>query len=233
MFSFRNDPGADGAGVAFTDAVGPDGGVLDLGGTGPVPAQGWAAVQAALGVPALRVHQVHGDRVVVVGPDTRAPDLAQEQADGLVTAVRGVALAVRVADCLPVLFADTAAGVVGAAHAGRAGLAAGVLPAALAAMDRLGARAPVAWIGPHICAACYEVPAALREEFCALHPAAFAETPRGTPALDLGAAARAQLAGLGCTVVATGECTRTTPSLHSHRRDAARAGRQAGLVWLP
>ncbi|MGC3993865.1 MAG: polyphenol oxidase family protein [Propionicimonas sp.] len=234
MFSFRNDPGADGVGVAFFDAVAPDGGRLDLSLLWPDAwrAPDWDRAEAELGVPVLNVHQVHGDRVVVVDAGTDPRALAAEEADALVTTARGIALAVRAADCLPVLFADTAGGVVGAAHAGRVGLGAGVLPATVAAMSRLGASTIAVWIGPHICGDCYEVPATLRDEFGALHPAAVAATSWGTPSLDLGAAARAQLEALDCTVVRVDPCTRTTPTLHSFRRDAAASGRQAGVVWL-
>ncbi len=228
MFSYRNDPDADGVGVAFCDAVAPDGGRLDL--AGPAAAE---VLAGALGVPVVGVRQVHGTRVVVVADGADPDRLARETADALVTTVRGVALSVRVADCLPVVFADPDTGVVGVAHAGRVGLAAGVLPAAVAALAGLGARELTAWIGPHICGRCYEVPAALLEEFCRTHPRARAATSWGTPSLDLGAAAAVQLAGLGCTVRRFDPCTRTTASLHSFRRDGDRSGRQAGLVWLP
>ena len=235
VFSYRNDPGADGAGVVCCDAVGPDGGRFDLSLVVPDAwrAPDWDVLEATLGLPALNVHQVHGDRVVRVDADTDPRALAAEHADALVTTARGVALAVRAADCLPVLFADPDAGVVGAAHAGRAGLAAGVLPATLARLVELGARRVTVWIGPHICGACYEVPEAMRDAFGADHPAAVATTSWGTPSLDLGAAAQEQLTALGCTVLRVGACTRETPSLHSYRRDGARSGRQAGLVWLP
>jgi copper oxidase (laccase) domain-containing protein len=113
------------------------------------------------------------------------------------------------------------------------GLGAGVLPATVARMAELGAGRITAWIGPHICGACYEVPAALQAGYCRVHPAALATTSWGTPSLDLGAAAAAQLAELGCTVVRVDPCTRTTPTLHSYRRDGAASGRQAALAWLP
>ena len=142
-------------------------------------------------------------------------------------------MAIRVADCLPVLLADASAGVVAAAHAGRVGLVAGVLPAALAAMRGQGARDITAWIGPHICGACYEVPGAMRAEVTATLPGAWSTTAWGTPALDLGDAAAIQLEGEGCTVHRLDPCTKETATLHSHRRDAADAGRQAGIVWLP
>ena len=235
MYSFRNDPGADGAGVACCDAVAPDGGRLDL--TLGVPdgwrSADWELVERDLGVPVLIAYQVHGARVLVVDARSDPRAVAAEQADALVTTDRRLAVAVRVADCVPVLFADPAAGVVGAAHAGRVGLDAGVLAATVAGMTGLGAGRITAWIGPHICGDCYEVPADLQAEYCRRHPAARATTGWGTPSLDLGATAAAQLAALGCAVVRVDPCTRTTPTLHSYRRDGAAAGRQAAMVWLP
>ena len=235
MYSFRNDPGADGAGVACCDGVAPDGDRLDL--TLGVPdgwrSADWELVESDLGVPVLNAYQVHGARVLVVdsGSDPRA--VAAEQADALVTTDRRLAVAVRAADCVPVLFADPGAGVVGAAHAGRVGLDAGVLAATVARMTSLGAGRITAWIGPHICGDCYEVPAELQADYCRTHPAARATTGWGTPSLDLGATAAGQLAALGCAVVRVDPCTRTTPTLHSYRRDGAAAGRQAAIVWLP
>lgn len=235
MFSFRHDPGADGAGVAFFDAVAPDGGRLDLtlGWADRWRSPDWDLAEQALGVPILNAYQVHGDRVLVVSQDSDARQVASEAADALVTTARGVGLAVRAADCLPVLFADASAGVVGAAHAGRVGLAAGVLQAGVRRMSDAGATSVTAWIGPHICGACYEVPAALQSEYCRLFPAAEATTAWGTSSLDLGTAAELLLRDLGCQVVRVDPCTRTTPSLHSYRRDGAAGGRQAGVVWLP
>lgn len=228
MFSFRNDPGTDGAGVAFCDAVAPGGGRFDLAGAGDR-----ARLAAELGVPVVGVHQVHGARVVAVPAGADAAAIGAERADALVTTARAVALSVRVADCVPVLLADPESGVVGAAHAGRVGLLAGVLPATVAALAELGARTLTAWIGPHVCGACYEVPLELREEFCGVHPSALATTSWGTPSIDLGVAADAQLSALGVTVRRVDPCTRTTSTLHSFRRDGAASGRQAGLVWLP
>jgi YfiH family protein len=254
VFSYRNDP-AGGVGIAFTDredgfSAGPLGplnlGRTDLDDPDALRAN-LAAVRAALGVTrVVTVHQVHGIDVLDVddtslagwGADSWLGDAvpgapALPLADALVTTRRGVALAVRVADCLPVLLADAAAGVAAAAHAGRVGLAAGVLPATLARMTALGAEKITAWIGPHVCAGCYEVPSAMRDEVSASLPAAWATTSWGTPALDLAGAAAAQLAEAGCAVIRRDPCTRETPSLHSHRRDGDRAGRQAGVIWLP
>jgi len=235
MYSFRNDPGADGAGVACCDAVAPDGGRLDLtlGVRDGWRAAQWDLVEADLGIRAVNAYQVHGARVLTVDAGTDRRRMAAEKADALVTTDRRLAVAVRIADCVPVLFADPDAGVVAAAHAGRVGLGAGVLPATVARMSELGAARITAWIGPHICGDCYEVPADLQAAYGQAHPAAVATTSWGTPSLDLGAAAAVQLAALGCTVVRVDPCTRTTPTLHSYRRDGAASGRQAALAWLP
>jgi YfiH family protein len=173
------------------------------------------------------MRQVHGATVVTVDGSGVRPD-----ADGLVTTRPDVVLLVRVADCVPVLLADPDAGVLGVAHAGRPGLAAGVVPATVARMRELGAAEVTAWVGPHVCGGCYEVPEAMREEVGAVVPAAVATTTWGTPSLDIGAGVRAQLADAGVAVVDLARCTRESADLYSYRRDGAGAGRLGGLVWL-
>lgn len=234
MYTFLRDPGADGVGVAFSDAVAADGSVLSLGGAHGAAgrAPGIAVVEADLGVPLAVVRQVHGVEVAVVTGADQLDAVAARSADALLTTAPGVGLAVRVADCVPVLLADAAAGVVAAAHAGRVGLAAGVLQATVAAMRAHGASAITGWIGPHICGCCYEVPDAMAAEVDAAVPGTRSTTSWGTPALDLGAGAAGVLAGLGVRPVTVGGCTLEQPSLHSHRRDAAASGRQAGIIWL-
>jgi len=178
------------------------------------------------------IRQVHGAEVVTVGSGvaTGVVDLGHE-ADALVTAEPGTALAVLVADCLPVLLADARAGVVGAAHAGRPGLHAGVLLRVLEAMGRLGATPDrmVALVGPGICGSCYEVPAVMRDEVAAGLPAAAATTRLGTPALDLPAGAAEQLRAAGVTVRLDERCPAEDPDLFSYRRDG-RTGRFAGWI---
>jgi purine-nucleoside/S-methyl-5'-thioadenosine phosphorylase / adenosine deaminase len=191
------------------------------------------------GSPPLRLalmHQVHGAEVHIVDGGRWPPsgDAGEVPvADALVTAQPDVALVVRVADCVPVLLADGHAGVVGAAHAGRAGLVAGVVPAALAAMRALGAERIRAWVGPHVCGSCYEVPEPLRAEVSAAHPEASASTSWGTPALDIGAGVVAQLVAAGVKVDAASafRCTVEDDDLFSYRRQGRRSGRTAGLVW--
>ncbi len=169
------------------------------------------------------MRQVHGDRVVTAGGE-------RQDCDGIVTDRPDVVLLVRVADCVPVLLADVAAGVLGAAHAGRPGLAAGVVPATVARMRELGARSVRAWLGPSVCGRCYEVPAAMRAEVCAVEPAAHSTTSWGTPALDVAAGVRAQLSRAGVEVSEVSRCTLESPELYSYRRDGDRAGRLAGLI---
>ncbi|GAA1523412.1 polyphenol oxidase family protein [Nocardioides humi] len=227
MFAFREtadlDPGPDRGDrveVAFTDAS------LDLREGDGLPGA-LAALTEAAGVPFARLNQVHGADVVEVG----GPSDDLPTADGQVTAAAGVGLMVRVADCVPVVLADPAAGVVGVAHAGRRGVELDVVTRTVERMRALGASGVRAWVGPHICGRCYEVPATMRAEVAARVPATYAETGWGTPALDLGAGVAAQLAAAGVPVTEFAGCTREDESLHSHRRDGARSGRFAGLVW--
>jgi YfiH family protein len=188
-------------------------------------------IEADLGLPLAVVRQVHG--VTVADADELSvAELAGTEADALVATRPRVALAVRVADCVPVLFADAAAGVIGAAHAGRVGLAAGVLQATVAALRARGARQLTAWIGPHVCGACYEVPKELADQVAQQVPGTRSTTSWGTPALDLGAGAARVLAHLGVETVDVAACTLESADLHSYRRDAAASGRQAGIIWL-
>ncbi|GGO81775.1 peptidoglycan editing factor PgeF [Wenjunlia tyrosinilytica] len=177
------------------------------------------------------MNQVHGrDVAVVEGPWTGAVP----EVDGIVTARRGLALAVLVADCTPVLLADPAAGIAAAAHAGRPGLLAAVVPATVEIMCALGADPSriVAATGPSVCGACYEVPEEMRAEVAAAVPQSWSTTSWGTPAVDVAAGVHAQLSGLG---VPSGEkshiCTLESSDHFSYRRERT-TGRLAGYVWL-
>ena len=198
-----------------------------------------AAVAAATGTEHTRWHlmqQVHGAQVGVVHAGT-PPGAELPAVDAIVTREPDRPLGVQVADCVPVLLAgDTA---VGAVHVGRRGLAAGVVAAVLAALERLGVAAPglAAAIGPAIGGCCYDLPRARRDDVVAALPgdaadAATATTRDGSPSLDLPAAVEAQLVGAGVSVAhRTASCTRCDPQQRwfSHRADP-RSGRQLGLV---
>jgi purine-nucleoside/S-methyl-5'-thioadenosine phosphorylase / adenosine deaminase len=193
-----------------------------------------ARLASELGVPVVFLEQVHGTRVAVVDAPPAADEADRPAADGVVTARLGIGLAVLAADCVPVLLADPQAGVVGAAHAGRVGAAAGVLPAVVAAMTDLGARAGAieVLLGPAVCGGCYEVPAAMRAEVDARLPGSAVRTRSGTPGLDLRAGLYHQLVELGIgRVGADPRCTVEDRALYSHRRDG-RTGRQAAVTWL-
>jgi YfiH family protein len=189
----------------------------------------------SLGLEPARVvwmNQVHrADVAVVDGPwgDRPVPEV-----DAVVTVQRGLALAVLTADCTPVLLADPVAGVVAAAHSGRPGMVAGVVPAAVRAMTELGAEAGriVARTGPAVCGRCYEVPDAMRADVAAVEPAAYAETSWGTPAVDVTAGVHAQLERLGVhDREQSPVCTLESGDHFSYRRDRT-TGRLAGYVWL-
>ncbi|MFD3802726.1 peptidoglycan editing factor PgeF [Streptomyces sp. NPDC058611] len=233
-----------GAHFAFTDRWGGVSAVpyeeLNLGGAvGDDPAAvlaNRARAAESLGIAPDRVvwmNQVHGRDVAVVdgpwGAGTDTPCV-----DAVVTARRGLALAVLTADCTPVLLADPVAGVVGAAHAGRPGLVAGVVPAAVEAMVALGAEPGriTARTGPAVCGRCYEVPAGMRDTVAAVVPAARAETSWGTPAVDVVAGVHAQLAEAGVMESRRSPvCTLESRDHFSYRRDRV-TGRLAGYVWL-
>jgi YfiH family protein len=178
----------------------------------------------------LDMQQVHGDAVLCVDADDATG--ARVACDGLITDTPDLVLMVRAADCVPVLLADLDRGLVGAVHAGRPGLAAGIVPEAVAGLRTQGADRLIAWIGPHVCGACYEVPAGMQAEVSEAVPAAASTTSWGTPALDIGAGVRAQLEEAGVTVHDASRCTRESADLFSFRRDGQHSGRQAGLIRL-
>ncbi|MGP4090729.1 peptidoglycan editing factor PgeF [Streptomyces sp. KR55] len=179
------------------------------------------------------MNQVHGNDVAVVDGPWDSP-AGIPPVDVIVTVRRGLALAVLTADCVPVLLADPVAGIAAAAHAGRPGMVAGVVPAALRAMMELGAEPHriVARTGPAVCGRCYEVPEPMRAEVAAVEPAAYAETSWGTPAVDVTAGVHAQLERFGVGDRAQSPvCTLESGDHFSYRRDRT-TGRLAGYVWL-
>jgi YfiH family protein len=178
------------------------------------------------------MQQVHGADVAVV--DGPAPT-GVPAVDGLVTTAPGLGLLVLAADCLPVLLADAEAGVVAVAHAGRQGLAAGVLQATLATMQGLGAQPAhtSAVVGPAACGRCYEVPQEMADAVGAAVPGARGTTRQGTASVDLVAGAVAVLERAGVRAPrAVGGCTLEQPSRWFSYRRSGITGRHAGLVRL-
>jgi polyphenol oxidase len=238
---FGYDEVLSAARVAFTDRFGgvskPPYGELNLGSTVGPDAEGvgenFALIATEFGVPrekVVRVSQVHGRDVYAVRPDVELPVQPMPVADGIVTTRSDVVLAVRAADCLPVLLVGD--GVIGAAHSGRKGMYIGVVPATVDAMRELGASRITAVLGPYACGKCYEVPAEMRAEVAERVPAAYSETSWGTPALDVAAGVRAQLAEAGVEVIDATDCTIESANLYSYRREGPASGRMAGLVKL-
>jgi YfiH family protein len=190
----------------------------------------------------VTAHQVHSPTTVVVERPWSVEE--RPRADAMVTATRGVALGVLTADCAPVLFADGEAGVVGAAHAGWRGAIGGVLEAAIAAMEKLGAERERirASVGPCIGQSAYEVGWDFEQEFLRqdrenarflVQPA-----PAARPHFDLAgyAAHRLARAGLG-KVQSLAACTYArADDFFSYRRSQASKeadyGRQISAIVL-
>src|SRR5258708_7443977 len=165
-----------------------------------------AAAQLGLAPECLvSCHQVHGTATITVERPWRRAE--NPRADGMVTAVPGIALGVLAADCAPVLFADPEARIIGAAHGGWRGALAGVMEATVAAMAALGARPERirAGIGPCIGQPSYEVGPEFAATFAAADPASggfFEPAPREGPFLfDLGGYIADRLVRLGLAAV--------------------------------
>jgi polyphenol oxidase len=212
---------------------------------------GWDQVAGAVGVHTshlVLVRQVHGASVSVVrrGALSSAARTGQDNADIMITDDRDVALAIRTADCVPVLIADRRTGVVAAAHAGWRGLAAAAPQATVVALAREFGSRPgdlVAAIGPSISAARYEVGQDVRDRFEAARferphlDRWFAEGTRaGHWQFDGWQSARDQLEMAGVPaeqVHVAGLCTSAHEGLFcSYRRDGAGAGRLAAVIRL-
>jgi YfiH family protein len=178
------------------------------------------------------LEQVHGKTVV----QAEAANCRVE-ADASVTRHTAAVCAVMTADCLPILFCDQQGTVVAAAHVGWKGLAAGVIEATVAAM-RVPSANILAWLGPAISQAAFEVGADVRELFINSDPAsaaAFLPHPDNSEKYhaDLYALGRLRLQGLGVTQVYGGDrCTYCENDVFfSYRRDGV-TGRMATFIWL-
>lgn len=176
----------------------------------------------------LFMRQCHGSGVAVVtGPWCDAPP----SVDALVTTTAGLALAVLVADCTPVLLSDEDKGVIAAAHAGRPGMLAGVIGNTVEAMRRLGSTRIHATVGPSVCGRCYEVPERMRDHAAKVVPESVTVSWTGTPAIDVAAGVVSQLRANDVAVHWVPGCTRESARLYSYRRDGTTA-RNAGVVMM-
>jgi hypothetical protein len=203
-------------------------------------AQNRQRVEAFLPAKPVWLEQVHGADVVTVRQGDRASIDADSapshppRGDAAVTRAADVVLGVRVADCLPVLFADRDGSVVGIAHAGWRGLAAGVLENTVAAMQCEPTHI-VAWFGPAIGPSAFEVGDVVRDAFMRSDVASTAAFVAGRPGkwyADLEALARRRLARVGVTSVHGGDMCTLSDSrrFFSFRRDGTTA-RMAAFVW--
>ena len=173
------------------------------------------------------MRQVHGDDLAVVDASSPA-DVAD--VDALVTDAPGLAVAVLVADCVPVVVVGTRA--VAVVHAGRRGVQSGIVTKAIGALRELDDGPLRAQLGPSICGRCYEVPEAMQGEVVAVVPEARTSTRAGTPGLDLRAGLRAQLSAAGVVAVqVSATCTAEDPAYFSYRRDGE-TGRFAGIAMI-
>jgi len=209
--------------LGFTDAR------TDLG-RGPAAdgsvVAGVQSLAAVLGGRPALMHQVHGAHVAVADPDAPTP-----QADALIVDRPGVVAIVRVADCTPIVVVAPELPLAAVVHAGRVGMAAGVVTAAVDELRRRGAERLQAWVGPRACGRCYEVPEQMAADVAAIEPATRATTRRGTPGLDIGAGVIAQLQRADVAVQDLGGCTIEDDTFWSHRRQGDAAGRfGAGVV---
>jgi YfiH family protein len=198
----------------------------------PAWEDGWRQLAAATGIDTIaRCRQVHGASVVVCDHALPAGLNLMGEADAMVTARADLLLAVTVADCVPVFLMDPGRRVVGLAHAGWRGTAAGVVRAALEGMRGLGAlEAEVyAYLGPAICGGCYEVGPEV--------PAALGGWPENTRRVDLRAHIRRDLEGIGLSperVTVSAACTRCSCDRFYSYRGGDRDRRMcAFLGWSP
>ena len=210
-----------------------------------------ALLRTALPAEPFWLSQVHGTVVadISVAPAAEAGQPGQPiplapEADASIAHTSGAVCTIMTADCLPVLFCDTAGAVVGAAHAGWRGLAGGVLARTLDAMRAAGAGEIMAWLGPAIGPSQFEVGADVLAAFeaGAQDDAAMAEVTAAFRAIDgspgkyladIYALARSVLRRDGVNSIAGGEfCTVSEPDrFYSYRRDKV-TGRQASLIWI-
>ena len=196
-------------------------------------APGRERLRAFLPSEPLWLRQVHG--ITVVNADGTQAAGVEPEADAAIARGRGRVCAILIADCMPVLLASESGEVIGLAHAGWRGLAAGVIEATLQAMD-VAPRRVKAWLGPAIGPQVYEVGDEVHTAFLERDGAsqsAFSPARQGHWLLDLYAVARQRLARTGVAQVFGGTfCTYSDRErFFSFRRDRTRE-RSVALAWI-
>ena len=196
-----------------------------------------ALLTRALGLPSTPrwLRQVHGNHVAIFDLAGAMNDDEEQQADAAITHTPGVVLAILTADCMPILLCAGDGSEIGAVHAGWRGLAAGVIEACVGRLRTPPAQL-MAWLGPAIGPASYEVGDEVRAAFVAHAPgagAAFTATRPGHWLCDLYTLAHQRLHALGVSQVSGGGFdTLADPRFYSYRRDGANSGRFASLIWI-
>lgn len=224
----------------YDDGCGKGG--LNLGmhvGDDPVDVQeNRSLLRAALPAEPIWLTQVHGNAVIDADALSDADEKPASEADAIVTSTPGRVCIIQTADCLPVLFCSSDGKVVGAAHAGWRGLAAGVLENTIQQMRRKGAREITAWLGPAIGPQKFEVGRDVLDAFTAIeagNAAAFQEVQGqgGKYLADIYLLAKSALKREGISGIAGGGfCTVTEERrFYSYRRDGV-TGRMASLIWI-
>jgi polyphenol oxidase len=226
---FTTRRGGAATGIASTFDLGPA--QPPAGAEGKAIAENRRRLRELLPADPTWLHQVHGSDVVTITTALSPPPVA----DAAVTRAAAAVLAVRTADCLPLLLSDRAGSVLAVAHAGWRGLAGGVVENTLAAM-RVPPADITAWIGPAIGPNAFEVGPDVVAAHCDNDGAAaahFRPAREGKWMADLPGLARARLARAGVVDVAGGEwCTHTDAArFFSYRRDQG-SGRMALVAWL-
>ena len=185
-------------------------------------AENRSQLESQIGMPIAFMNQIHGDTVVLV-----ENNLATPTCDALITTERKLAVAVMVADCIPLLLKSDVA--VAAVHVGRKGLMNGIARKTIDAMRDLGAEVIHSYIGPNICGGCYEVGPDIFQEVVAKYPATDSSSRSGKETLDLVAGLKTDLKDT--VLLDLSSCVLEDTHTFSYRRDGT-TGRQAGAIWL-
>lgn len=186
-----------------------------------------------LGIPnePIWINQIHGIKAIKAIPENTNQD-----ADASYTNSCNQVCVILTADCLPILLCDKAGKHVAAIHAGWRGLAHGIIESTLTALD-LPSSEILVWLGPAISATNYEVGDEVRQEFLTRYPGsefAFRPSPTKRWLADLYGLARYCFLKQGISTIYGGEyCTfGEKERLYSYRRDGAKTGRMASLIWI-